>query len=194
MDDAQKTFFLGHLSEYYGVSLDEALELGTRRDGRKPTLPNSKTCHAVSGMTMEDIWDSRSRKTLGDIFGVYKDQGAWSAFRQCVRTLEAAGQYQLLLMAALKHLDGDELVMCEYGCGVAAVSLLLLSATFPDKRISIFLSDVDCEHFTFGVWRLKKIIEDRGLENVKIIPKLILPDELPCYEDSFDTVIIHEVL
>ena len=187
-------FFLRHLSEYYGVSLSEALELGTRKDKRKPTFPGSKTCSPVSGVTMEDIWDFHPRKTQEDIFGFYKDQGAWSSFRQCVRLLEAAGAYQHLLNSSFRGLKDDTHVICEYGCGVAPFSFLLLSVLSLSKKVKIYLSDVDCEHFTFGIWRLEKIIETRGLENVEIVPKVILPDELPCYEDSLDIVFIHEVL
>ena len=42
------------LCEYYGVSEEAALELGTRSSGRKPSLPGSKTCEPVSDMTFED--------------------------------------------------------------------------------------------------------------------------------------------
>mgnify|MGYP003663312756 CR=1 FL=1 len=38
-----------YLCEYYDVSPDEALELGTRSDGRKPNLPGSRTCEPISG-------------------------------------------------------------------------------------------------------------------------------------------------
>ena len=189
-----KEFFLCHLSEYYGVSLSEALELGTRKDKRKPTLPGSTPCFPVSGVTMEDIWGSRSRETQEDIFGFYKDQGAWSAFRQCVRLSEAAGAYQHFLNSSFRGLKDDDYVVCEYGCGVASFSFLLLNGIPPSKKIKIYLSDVDCEHFTFGIWRLEKIIKTRGLDNVEIVPKGILPDELPCYEDPLDIVFIHEVL
>ena len=74
-----------HLCEYYGVTPEKALELGTRSTGRKPDLPGSTTTQAVSGMTYEDIWESRERKSIEDVFQFYKDQGAWSTFRQCVR-------------------------------------------------------------------------------------------------------------
>ena len=53
-----------YLCEYYNVDLQTAIQLGTRSSGRKPSLPASKTCKAVSGMTMEDIWDLKERKQI----------------------------------------------------------------------------------------------------------------------------------
>ena len=120
-------FFLGHLSEYYDVPLEEALKLGTRGAKRKPILPGSKTCSPVSGVTMEDLWGFHPRKTQSDIFGFYRDQGAWSSFRQCVRLLEITEQYRFLLDASFKGMKEDDIVVCEYGCGVAPFSFLLLN-------------------------------------------------------------------
>ena len=55
--------WLSYLCEYYGVSEGEAIKLGSRSPGRKPSLPASKTCNAVSNMTYEDIWALKERKT-----------------------------------------------------------------------------------------------------------------------------------
>ena len=74
-----------HLCEYYNVEPQKALELGMRKSGRKPDLPESKTCKKVNNMTFEDIWALSERKNAHDVFKFYKDQGAWSSFRQCVR-------------------------------------------------------------------------------------------------------------
>ena len=60
--------WLNYLCEYYNVSEEEAIKLGTRANGRKPSLPGSKTCEPVSNMTMEDIWALKERKTEKDIF------------------------------------------------------------------------------------------------------------------------------
>lgn len=42
------------LVEYYGVNIGQAIILGTRRKGRKPDLPGSRTCSPVSGMTFQE--------------------------------------------------------------------------------------------------------------------------------------------
>ena len=62
-----------HLCKYYNVTPDEALKLGTRSKGRKPNLPSSITCKAVSDKTFEDIWEEKQRKSIQEIFDFYKD-------------------------------------------------------------------------------------------------------------------------
>ena len=86
--DGLKATFIQDLCDYYNVSNEDAIKLGTRDKGRKPSLPGSKTCASVSNMTYEDIWDLKSRDTIDGIFEFYKDQGSWSAFRQVVRHLD----------------------------------------------------------------------------------------------------------
>lgn len=71
------------LCEYYGVTPQQAEELGIRSEERRPDLPASPTTHAVSGMTMAQIWESKPRNTAKEIFQWQKDLGAWSSFRQC---------------------------------------------------------------------------------------------------------------
>ena len=63
------------LCEYYSVDADTALKLGTRSSGRRPSLPGSKTCEPVSNMTFEDIWRSKPRETIEDIFQFQRDMG-----------------------------------------------------------------------------------------------------------------------
>ena len=61
------------LCEYYNISPQEAEVLGTRKKGRKPNLPGSATCQPVSGLTFEEIWDSKPRETSAQIFDFYKE-------------------------------------------------------------------------------------------------------------------------
>ena len=195
----EQEFFFKHLCEYYNVSIEEAIKLGSRSTGRKPDLPSSETCEAVSDMTFEDIWDSQKRESQEDVFKFYKDQGAWSAFRQCVRLRESAGAYQHYLLSPLNKIEhymrlGREISICEYGCGTAPFSYLLSNAIKDDVKFKIFLSDVDCEHFNFGIWRLEQVKKERKLSNLEIIPKVVKPNELPTYDDELDIVYIFEVL
>ena len=141
------------LCEYYGVTPDKALELGTRATGRKPDLPGSDTCKPVSNMTLEDIWESRDRKNIQDVFNFYKDQGAWSTFRQCVRHKDLV---QLHVNLIIPHISANSHV-CEYGSGVAPYMNTLLQCVVPDAPLDITIADVDCEHFTFAQWRLNKL-------------------------------------
>jgi hypothetical protein len=192
-------FFFQHLCEYYNVTIEDAIDLSTRKTGRKPSLPGSKTCDPVSGMNLEEIWDSQERDSEESIFKFYKDQGAWSAFRQCMRLSQAVGAYQNYLLNVIERLDtqfkiGRTVSICEYGCGTAPFGFLLLNLLKPDIKINFYISDVDCEHLNFGEWRLNQIKKHRKLENVKIIKKLVEPNSLPTYEDKLDAVFIFEVL
>jgi hypothetical protein len=178
------------LCEYYNVTPQQALELGTRSPGRKPSLPGSSTTHAVTGLTFEDIWRLKPRNTQEEIFQFYKDQGAWSAFRQVVRHKDLV-QYHLNI---LSHILRNNAVFCEYGCGVAPYTYTLLNHIDKEAKITIFLSDVQSEHYHFGVWRARKLIKDRNLKNVELLDVPVLPDSLPKYESPIDSIIIFEVL
>ena len=183
--------WLNYLCEYYDVSEEEAIKLGTRADGRKPSLPGSKTCKPVSNMTMEDIWALKERKTEKDIFDFYVDQGSWSAFRQCVRHQDLTNLHLSVLQPFIK----DGLHVCEYGCGVAPFAFSLCNIIKPDINIDISLTDIDgCEHMIFGNWRLNKLKESRGLENVNIHVKPARPNELPKYDKKIDVALTFEVL
>ena len=59
-------FYFQHLCDYYNVTIQEAIELSTRKTGRKPNLPGSETCDAVSGMNLEEIWDLEASNTKRD--------------------------------------------------------------------------------------------------------------------------------
>ncbi len=182
-----------YLTEYYDVSFQKAIELGTRSNGRKPDLPASETCEAVSGMTMEDIWDLKERKTEEEVFEFYADQGAWSTFRQCVRHRELSGLHNGL-WNFLKPLLKDGVHICEYGCGVAPFSYTLCNSIDSNKPINISLSDIDkCEHLIFGNWRLNKIKQEKSLD-INIDLKPVKAGELPKYNKKLDIVIAFEVL
>ena len=179
-----------YICEYYGVSPEEALKLGTRSSGRKPNLPGSKTCKPVSDMTFEDIWDLKQRDSLEDIFEFYIDQGAWSTFRQTVRHLELEYLHNIIATEICR--SGMHIV--EYGCGVAPFTTSVLKKARKDDSFKISLTDVEgCEHLTFGAWKLNRIIEDRSLSNVSVDVKPVTPSTLPSYEGEVDVAISFEV-
>lgn len=178
------------LCDYYGVTAEDALLLGTRGSGRRPNLPGSQTTHAVSGKTFEDIWAESPRRSQEEIFKFYSDQGAWSAFRQVVRHKEMR-QFHLSLLQSVLQQGGT---YCEYGCGVAPFTHSLLETVAPSTVLKIFLSDVECEHFTFGVWRARRVIQERGLTGITLEAVPVLPDQLPRYSSPLDALLIFEVL
>ena len=181
-----------HICERYGVTVDAAIALGTRANGRRPDLPGSSTCAPVVGMTHEEIWDMRDRSTEESVFQFYEDQGAWSTFRQVVRH---SGLTQLHLNLLGPLLRGGSHV-CEYGCGVAPFSASLLQNITGSDRMGLMvsLSDVQSEHFRFGAWRLERIINDRQLHDVMLSVKPVTVDALPKYDAPIDVAIIFEVL
>ena len=176
--------WLSYLCEYYDVSESEAIELGTRSSGRKPALPGSKTCEPVSDMTFEDLWALKERKTEKDIFDFYLDQGAWSAFRQCVRHEDLSALHLSVLNPFVK----DGLHICEYGSGVAPFSFSFCNMVKDNVNIDISLSDVDgCEHLLFGEWRLNQLKQRRKLEKINIAKDY---DELFALNSAGETQVI----
>jgi hypothetical protein len=178
------------LCDYYSVSAEDALLLGTRGSGRKPSLPGSQTTHPVAGKTFEDIWAESPRRSQEEIFKFYSDQGAWSAFRQVVRHKEMR-QFHLSLLQSVLQQGGT---YCEYGCGVAPFTHSLLETVAPNTSLKIFLSDVECEHFTFGLWRARRVIQERALTGITLEAVPVLPNQLPRYSAPLDAVLIFEVL
>ena len=178
------------LCDYYDVPAEDALLLGTRGSGRRPNLPGSQTTHTVSGKTFEDIWAESPRQSQEEIFKFYSDQGAWSAFRQVVRHKEMR-QFHMSLLQTVLQQGG---AYCEYGCGVAPFTHTLLETVAPNTDLKIFLSDVECEHFTFGVWRARRVIEERRLSGITLEAVPVLPNKLPKYSAPLDAVLIFEVL
>ena len=185
-----------HLCKYYNVTPDEALKLGTRSKGRKPNLPSSITCKAVSDKTFEDIWEEKQRKSIQEIFDFYKDQGAWSAFRQCVRHKDLESLHMSYFQLLSKNMilrEGSHI--CEYGCGVAPFTTTLLK-TLQDKDVNleITLCDVDCEHFNFAKFRINSILKESGFKNIKVNFLEVKKDSLPKFENKIDIIFCFEVL
>lgn len=182
--------WIKYLCEYYDVSMEEAIQLGTRKSGRKPSLPGSPTCSPVSDMTMEDIWDLKERKNPSDIFDFYKDQGAWSAFRQTIRHLELLKYHEEFW----DFVEFEYSHICEYGCGVAPFTTSLLLNSPNDLFVDITLSDVEgSEHLNFAEWKFDKIINQKDMKNVEFDICPVKPDSLPEYDSPLDIVILYEV-
>ncbi len=177
-----------HICEYYDVDVLTAVALGTRKDGRKPALPQSETCNAVSGKTYEDIWNDSNRSTLEGVFNFYKDQGAWSTFRQMVRHQDM----EKFHLSILNHLVKSGSHICEYGCGVAPFSASTLKNMPNTVSLDISLADVESEHLKFGRWRLDRIIGDKKL-NAEVKEYIIKPNELPKFNKKIDVAIVFEV-
>jgi len=185
---------LDYICEYYNVSKEEAIKLGTRSRGRKPNLPGSKTCKPVSEMTMEDIWDLKKRKSKKDIYDFYIDQGAWSTFRQVIRH-QTFKNYHISIFSAVESAMKAGVHICEYGCGVAPFSFSLANVIGKKADLDISLTDIEgCEHLNFANWSLNKLKEDRGLEEINIYSKPVKVNKLPTYDKKLDLVIIFEVL
>ena len=143
------------LCEFYHVTPSEALRLGTRANGRRPSLPGSPTCHPVSGQTWEELWARVPRDSEEALFSFWKDVGSWCAFRQVVRNRRRSFAFigqRLGLMDAF----------CEYGAGVAPASWWL--ATHLPIPLRLTTVDVPSEHLTFGTWRLRRRLE-QGLDS-----------------------------
>lgn len=171
------------LCDYYGVTPEQALELGTRANGRRPNLPGSVTTHAVSGRTFEEIWESRRRTTPEEIHSFYKDMGAWAAFRQVVFH---RGHSYAFLAAGIG--SGDRI--CEYGAGVAPVCFWLVEH-LPRTTLTLTIVDVSSEHLVFGEWRLRRRIEELKTPATLRVRE-VLPDQLPL-DDEYDVITILDV-
>lgn len=188
-----------HLCEYYNVTSEEALELGTRSSGRMPSLPGSDTCQPVSGKTFEDIWDEKERKDTQSVMDFYKDQGSWSAFRQCVRHKDLEN----LHIGFLKFLTEQSAIrdgshICEYGAGVAPFTTTLLKLLDKDSsenlNLTITVVDVDCEHLNFAKYRLNKIKEQRGMKGITLNFEVVTPNKLPDFKRKLDALFCFEVM
>lgn len=177
------------LCEYYNVSPEEAALLGTRKKGRKPSLPGSATCAPVSGLTFEEIWDSKTRDTSEQIFSFYKEIGSWLSFRQCKYHEHGPAYnsgYQGLSYLKNKE-PGSTINILEYGAGVAPICAWLAD-NFKNLNFNFYINDVPSEHLTFGEWRLKK-----RNQNVKKFE--VVPDIFPNYGDvKFDLIYMLDVL
>lgn len=188
-----------HLCDYHNVTPEQALKLGTRAKGRKPDLPGSETCKKVTGMTFEDIWDSEKRDEIDQVFKFYKDQGAWSTFRQCVRHKDLENLHLSYFNFLIQNnFINDNSHICEYGCGVAPFTTTFLKHIQPNEEINLNLSlvDVDCDHFDFANYRLNRIVNESNLSGlVSLNFEKVEPEKLPNFNDKkLDILFCFEVL
>ena len=171
------------LCDYYRVTPEQALQLGTRASGRRPDLPGSPTTHAVPGQTFEEIWASRERETPVDVHAFYQDMGAWATFRQVVYHRHHSFDY------LAREIERGTRI-CEYGAGVAPVCFWLVEH-LRGIPLELTIVDVPSEHLTFGHWRLQRRIEELKAP-VTLHVREVLPDKLPL-EGFFDIITILEV-
>lgn len=173
------------LCEYYGVTPRQAEQLGVRSEHRRPDLPASATTNAVSGMTMAEIWESKPRNTAKEVLQWQKDLGAWSSFRQCY--YHRYDRFDWLvngLSSGTKY--------CEYACGTAPICNWIVE-NVKDRIFHFTTVDVDCEHRTFGEWRLRRRIEHSGLP-FTLQALIVKPDTPLPLKDRYDVVSIIEAL
>lgn len=171
------------LCDYYGVTPDRALELGTRAAGRRPDLPGSSTTSPVSNLTFEEIWEKSPRDRPAAVHAFYREIGAWAAFRQVVYHRHSRFDF---LRGAIS--PGSRI--CEYGAGVAPVSRWVVE-NYRRVPLEIVITDVRSEHLDFGLWRLRRRIEELA-SPIRVERREIFPDGLPL-EGSFDAITILEV-
>ena len=173
------------LCEYYGVTPRQAKKLGPRSDTRRPDLPDSPTTNTVSGKTMDEIWEGRPRNTAGEIYQWQKDLGSWISFRQCYYHRNDRFDW---LVDGLP--PGSK--YCEYACGIAPICNWI-AENVKDRIFHFTTVDVDCEHRTFGEWRLRQRIERSGrpftLQALTVKPDTPLP-----LRDKYDVVSVIEAL
>ena len=157
------------LSRVYSVSRAEALELGTRARGRRPSLPALAGCAAVSGKTLEDLWGGGPRSAPADVAQFYQDVGAWFAFRQVVRH-----RFTGFGFVAKRLIPGMHLL--EFGAGVCPVSWWLLH--HGPAYLKVRPVDVPSEHFRFGLDRLRHALP-RHQWRMELWPEWCYGGQLP---------------
>lgn len=174
------------LCEYYNVSSEAAIELGTRKTGRKPNLPGSKTCHPVSGKNFEELWEQNPRLTIQQKMDFYKDIGAWQVFRQC--NYRQNFDYKGLFG---KYLKSNSSIL-EYGCGIAPFTNYIIEhGNFESvKDMKFCLVDVGGEHLEFAKWRLGKKLPHLDFVFHEINSIYIIP----VFRDDFDICCIMDVM
>jgi len=176
--------------EYYNITPEEALRLGTRGTYREFT-PGSITCDRLEGdaAQIDNVWAAKKRVTQEDIFSFYKECGSFSSLRQCVRHKDSS--YLPIYDRTLR----DGMTICEYGCGSAPILTELANSDIIKRYngVTFVISDVDCEPFEFAKWRLKKAIQNNKLD-IKLEPHPIEPNKLPKYRNRLDLVFCYEVM
>jgi len=174
------------LCEYYNVEPDIAIELSTRKTGRRPTFPASDTCKEIWGMNWEEIWDSKPRETLEEKMSFYEDIGSWQSFRQC--SYRKDFPYQAIYSAFFR--PGDHIL--EYGAGVCPLAASIINQVGDDHQFEFTFVEVPCEHYRFGQWRLKKKTSFRTKLNFLLVGH---EQPVPNFNDaSFDFVSLMDVL
>lgn len=173
------------LCEYYGVTPQVAKELGPCSDASKPAYPASPTTKAVSGMTMAETWESKPRNTAEEIFQWQKDMGSWISFRQCYYH-----RYDRFDWLVKDMPSGSK--YCEYACGTAPMSNWIVE-NVKDRVFNFTTVDVDCEHRTFGEWRLRQRIERSG-RPFTLQALIVKPDAPLPLKDQYDVISIIEAL
>lgn len=171
------------LRDYYDVTVAQTIELGTRRRGRRPSLPGSVSAAPVSGFAFEEIWDSRPRDTVRAIFDFYRDVGSWMSFRQSVyhRYLDAS--------RFLKGLPEGG-AFCEYGGGIAPVINWIVENCHKESYM-LTLVDVPSEHLAFGEWRIRRKMQRlRSRHTFDVLE--VQPERLPLSR-TYDVIAILEV-
>lgn len=176
------------LCDYYNVTEAEALDLGTRKTGRRPFFPASKTCPTPpQGLTLEEIWDNKPRTTIQQKMDFYKDLGPWQCFRQSVfRVNYDYSRY-------FKYFDKNKspLTILEYGCGIShLVNFIAERLDQIPKDFNFILVDVAGEHFEFAKWRLKRKAPNAYFEFHEISE--VYP--VPKFDKKIDFTLIAEVL
>jgi SAM-dependent methyltransferase len=171
------------LCEYYGVTPEQAIELGTRKTGRRPNLPSSKTTHAVGGKNFEELWDMNSRDTIQQKMDFYKDIGAWQVFRQC--NYRRKFNYKELIFPYLTPVSS----IVEYGCGVAPLTNYIIEHYGDIGKMKFSLVDVAGEHLEFAKWRLKKKAPYVDFDFHEITSEYIVPN----FDRNFDIVSVMDV-
>jgi hypothetical protein len=173
------------LREYYGVTYRQIIMASVRYKNRQPKLPGSLTTHSVSGMTMAEIWESKTRNSAKEVMEWQKDVGAWSAFRQCY--YHRYDNFEWLV----KGLPSGSRY-CEYASGSAPISNWIVD-NVKDRTFHLTIADVDCEHRTFGEWRLRRRIERSG-RPFTLQALIVKPDAPLPLKDQYDVISIIEAL
>lgn len=176
------------ICKYYNITIEQAYELSERKRGRKPSLPGSKTCQPVSGMTFEELWDMKPRETSAQIFEFYKDIGSWSSIRQSRYNINK--QWNNMINHVVKYNPQQKIYnILEYGSGIGPISMWL-NDNFINK-FHFTLVDVPCECLHLARFKFN----NRGLKEVDNFNIIELePEKFPDFDRSFDVILMCDVL
>ena len=135
-------------------------------------------------MTSVEIWEKGDRTTLEGVLQYQKDLGAWCSFRQLYYHRNESFYWVS---------DGLSVGtrICEYACGTAPLSNWI-AENIKDRSFNFTIADLDCEHRTFGEWRLRKRVERSGLPST-VKGHISRLDKMPL-DDEYDVVTLIEAL